>query len=113
MEPQKERKLEPQKEEKNEEQNEEQQKEGYYPFRFRSTGLGNTLLEGEPAEIVIVDDVLVMHIQTTSPVRWRIRAGLTFKGLLKSIKLALKWSVIKFLLRGVFTLKHPRLPTEF
>ena len=89
-------------------------KEGdYHTLRFRSTGLGKTMLQGEPADIQIVDDMLVMHIQTTTPVRWRIRAALTFRGLLKMVKMGLKPSVIKFILLGFTTLKKPNLPEDF
>jgi len=91
----------------------EEEKPDYYPLRFRSTGLGKTMLQGEPADIQIVDDMLVMHIQTTTPVRWRIRAALTFRGLLKMIKMGLKPSVIKFVLLGFTTLKNPKLPEDF
>jgi|WetSurSiteA1Bulk_404760.scaffolds.fasta_scaffold43452_1 hypothetical protein len=89
-------------------------KEGeYYTLRFRSTGLGKTMLEGEPADIQIVDDMLVMHIQSTTPVRWRIRAALSFRGLLKVVKMAMKPSVLKFILFGFKTLKKPNLPDDF
>ena len=29
----------------------------YHTLRFRSTGLGKTMLQGEPAEVKIVDDM--------------------------------------------------------
>jgi len=67
-----------------------QDKEGYYTLRFRSTGLGKTMLEGEPADVSIVGDMLVMHIQSTTPTRWLIRAALSYKGLLKMIMMSLK-----------------------
>lgn len=86
---------------------------GYYPLRFRSTGLGKTMLQGEPADIQIVEDMLVMHIQSTTPVRWRIRAALTFRGFLMMLKMALKPSVLKFILRGFTTLRNPKLTDEF
>jgi len=85
----------------------------YYTLRFRSTGLGKTMLEGEPAEIQIVGDMLVMHIQSTTPVRWRIRAALSFRGLLRIACMALKPSVLKFILFGFTTLKQPNLPNDF
>jgi hypothetical protein len=91
----------------------ELQEGDYHTLRFRSTGLGKTMLEGEPADIQIVDDMLVMHIQSTTPVRWRIRAALTFRGLLKMVKMGLKPSVIKFVLLGFTTLKKPNLPEDF
>ena len=89
------------------------QKGEYHTLRFRSTGLGKTMLQGEPADIQIVGDMLVMHIQSTTPVRWRIRAALSFRGLLKMVKMALKPSVIKFVLLGFTTLKQPNLPEDF
>ena len=91
----------------------EEEKPDYYPLRFRSTGLGKTMLQGEPADIQIVDDMLVMHIQSTTPVRWRIRAALSYRGLLKMIKMGLKLSVIKFVLFGFTTIKNPKLPEDF
>lgn len=90
-----------------------EEKRDYYPLRFRSTGLGKTILEGLPVGVTIVDDMLVMHIQSTTPVRWQIRAALTFRGLLQVIKLALRPSVIKFVLFGFKTLKKPKLSNDF
>lgn len=98
---------------KAEEVRREESKPDYYPLRFRSTGLGKTMLEGEPADVTVVDDVLVIHIQSTTPVRWRIRAALTYRGLLKCIKLALKASVLKFVFSGFRTIKNPKLPEDF
>lgn len=91
----------------------EERKPDYYPLRFRSTGLGKTMLQGEPADIMVVDDMLVFHIQSTTPVRWRIRAALTFRGLLQVIKMALKPTIIKFVLFGFRTLKNPKLSDDF
>jgi hypothetical protein len=91
----------------------EQAKKNYHTLRFRSTGLGKTMLEGEPADVLVVDDMLVMHIQTTTPVRWLIRAALTYKGLLKMIMLALKPSVLKFVLFGSKSIKNPKLAEDF
>ncbi len=82
-------------------------------MRFRSTGLGKTMLHGDVIDVNVVEDCIVLHIQSVSPVRWHIRAALTYKGLLKVIRLTLKASVIKFLLLGFKRLKNPRLPDEF
>lgn len=91
----------------------EEKKDGYYSFRFRSTGLGETILMGEPLDVLVQDDLLIMKVQSTEPVRWVIRAGLSYRGLLKAIMLGLKFSVIKFVLFGWTKLKNPKLPTEF
>jgi len=95
------------------EQKKEEKKPDYYPFRFRSTGLGKTVLQGQPIGIEVVGDMLVLHVQATIPVQWQIRAALTFRGLLEVVKLALKPSVIKFVLLGFKTLKNPNLTDEF
>lgn len=96
-----------------EEVKKEKKEPDYYTLRFRSTGLGKTMLQGEPAEVKIVDDMLVLHIQSTTPVRWLIRAALSYRGLLKAIKLGLKWEVIKFILFGFKTMKNPKLSDDF
>ena len=87
--------------------------ENYYSFRFRSTGLGEQMLMGEPLKFLVVDDMLVMQVQTTEPVQWVIRAGLTYRGLLSALKLALTPSVIKFLLFGWKGMKNPKLTSDF
>jgi len=51
---------------------EEQAKKNYYTLRFRSTGLGKTMLEGEPAEVKVVG----VCWQCTSN-RQPLRAGLS------------------------------------
>ena len=91
----------------------EKEEKDYYPFRFRSTGLGKTMLEGAPAKVEVVGDMIVFHIETTTPIRWKIRAAMSYKGVLIAIKLCMKLSVIKFLLFGFSTMKKPVLPTEF
>jgi len=45
-------------------------------MRFRSTGLGKTELQAYPKGLEPVDDLLILHVQTTDPVRWHIRAGI-------------------------------------
>jgi hypothetical protein len=101
-------------EKKDEKKNEPTTKpQDYATLRFRSTGLGKTLLEGEPLDVEIVGDTLVVHIQATKPVRWHIRAAMSYRGVMKAVKFALKLSVIKFILFGWTTTKKPNLPNEF
>lgn len=68
-------------------------------MRFRSTGLGKTELEAEPIGLEPVDDLLILHVQTTNPVRWRIRAGIQRKDVFKLIRLALTPRVIKYFIK--------------
>jgi len=91
-----------------------EQKDDYRSFCFRSTGLGKQILYGEPLDVVIVEDMMIMKVQTTEPVQWVIRAGLTYRALIKSALLALKRpAVIKFLLFGWMTVKKPKITTDF
>ena len=86
----------------------------YRSFCFRSTGLGKQILYGEPLDVLIVEDMMIMKVQTTEPVQWVIRAGLTYRALIKSALLALKNpAVIKFLLFGWMTIKKPKITTDF
>ena len=85
----------------------------FYSFRFRSTGLGKQMLMGEPLQLIVVDDMLVMQVETKEPVQWVIRAGLTYRGILSAMKLALKPSVIKFILFGWIKMNNPKLTDDF
>jgi len=89
------------------------QSKGYYSFRFRSTGLGKQLLLGEPLKLTDIDDMLIMQVQTKEPVEWVIRAGLTYRGILLALKLAINPSVIKFILFGWINIKNPKLTDDF
>jgi len=85
----------------------------FYSLRFRSTGLGTTMMEGEPDGFNVMDDMLIMYIQTTTPTRWKIRSALTYKALVKVIWQALRWKVIKFVLFGWWHYKNPKLSKDF
>jgi hypothetical protein len=91
----------------------EEEKDEYYSFRFRSTGLGKQMLLGEPLKLVVVEDMLIMQVQTHEPVQWVIRAGLSYRGLFKAAMLALNPAVIKFLLFGWMKMKNPKLTDDF
>jgi hypothetical protein len=85
----------------------------YCSFRFRSTGLGEQMLMGEPLKLLVIDDMLIMQVQTTEPVQWVIRAAFTYRGLFRALKLALNPAVIKFILFGWKNLKNPKLTDKF
>jgi hypothetical protein len=85
-------------------------------MRFRSTGLGKTELEAQPIGLEPVDDLLILHIQTTNPVRWRIRAGIQHKDVFKLIRLAITPKVIKYFIKyllGSVKLGSPKEPEDF
>lgn len=80
---------------------------------MRSTGLGETVLEGELDMITQKDDYLILHVNTTEPVQWHVRAAIDYKDLLTLIKLIVKGPVFKFLFFGIKNRKHPRHTDDF
>ncbi len=83
--------------------------------RMRSTGLGKTEIEAHITELRADQDLLVLEMQTTKPVRWRIRTGLQPEDRLSLLKhmLKLNFKLLRFLLnwnpnKG----KHPE-PKDF
>jgi hypothetical protein len=59
---------------------------------FRSTGLGKRELVAEIVAVKRQGDYLIMEVQTTEPVRWKIRGGVTWKDLRMLIKAVLNRS---------------------
>lgn len=81
---------------------------------FRSTGLGKTELTGNIAALERQGDYLIMHVDVTDPVKWRIRAGLAFKDLGTLLKVMLKGSILGFILNPKqWFNKSPKHPGEF
>lgn len=81
---------------------------------FRSTGLGKTELIGHIAGLECQGDYLIMHVDVTDPVKWRIRGGLAMADLGTLIKVMLKAAILGFILnpRQWFN-KKPNHPGEF
>jgi len=80
---------------------------------YRSTGLGKSELVAEVVAVKRQGDYLIMEMQTTEPVRWKIRGGLSradFKQLLKAI---LKFSIISFFLNPAGWFRKAAHPGEF
>ena len=80
-------------------------------MRMRSTGLGKTELKGDVARLEAREGLLILHIQTTSPVQWHVRAGMERKDIIKLMKSVFSLSVIKFML-GIIINKSAE-PPEF
>jgi len=81
---------------------------------FRSTGLGKTELTGNISGLERQGDYLVMYIDVTDPVKWRIRGGLAFKDLLDLLKFMFRASVLGFILNPKqWFNKKPVHPGEF
>jgi hypothetical protein len=81
---------------------------------FRSTGLGKTQLAGKVVEMQREGDFLVMHVDTTEPVKWRIRAAMSFIDLAAVAGACMKFAILRFLLspKQWFN-KQPVHPGEF
>ncbi len=68
-------------------------------MRLRSTGLGKTELVGEVEDLKRSGDFLIMVVNTTSPVKWKVRAALSHKDMFSLLRMMLKWSILRYLLR--------------
>jgi hypothetical protein len=81
---------------------------------FRSTGLGKTQLTGKVVEMQRQGDFLIMHVDTTEPVKWRIRAAMSFRDLATIGGTCMKTAILKFLLSPRQWLnKKPTDPGDF
>jgi hypothetical protein len=80
---------------------------------FRSTGLGKRELVAEIVGIRSQGDYLIMEVETTEPVRWKIRGGLSWKDLRTLLKVTLKFSVVSFFLKPWSWFKKAEHPGEF
>ena len=65
---------------------------------MRSTGLGKTMLVGKIVDLQRKGDYLIVQIDTTEPVKWRVRTALSFKDLATVAVACAKASVVGFIL---------------
>ncbi len=65
---------------------------------FRSTGLGKTELMGDIDTMERHGDYLVMYVNVTDPVKWRIRVAMGFKDLTRVMACMAGRSVLGFLM---------------
>ena len=80
---------------------------------FRSTGLGKAELNADITEIKRQGDYLIMEMQTTEPVRWKIRGGLSHEDVRALLKAMLKASVLRFFLDPFYWFRRPAHPGDF
>lgn len=59
-------------------------------MRQRSAGLGKTELEGYFESIEKKGDFLVIHMRITNPVRWHVRAVVSYRDMIRLVKLIAK-----------------------
>jgi len=84
-------------------------------MRFKSTGLGEGIeLVGHMAGLSPVGRLLVCYIQTTTPVKWELKAALEYRDLSKIMGSFLKLSIILLVLRTAFHVKKkPKEPDDY
>lgn len=84
-------------------------------MRFRSTGFGDREIKGHMEDLSTKgQDLLVMSIQTTDPVKWHMRAGLQFSDVAVLLKGISRPSVLWLILRSLlFVKKDPKEPEDF
>lgn len=80
---------------------------------MRSTGLGKAELVAEITGLKRQGDYLIMELQTTKPVRWKIRGGLSHKDLRILLKAMMQLSVLSFLFNLRAWFKDPTHPGDF
>ena len=83
-------------------------------MRFKSTGLGPQELKGKLAGLTPVgEDLLVLHIKTTDPVEWDLKAALERKDIPNMLKGMLKPAVLFYILRTlIYIKKNPKEPVD-
>jgi hypothetical protein len=80
---------------------------------FRSTGLGKRELVAEIVAVKRQDDYLIMEVETSEPVRWKIRGGVTWKDLRTLLKAIFSPPVLWYLLGPPNWFKQAKHPGEF
>ena len=85
----------------------------HYTVLFRSTGLGKAELVGEIVGVKAQGDFLIMEINTTEPVRWKVRGAVSCKDLKVLIKMMFQLSVFLFFLKVGAWFREPRSPGDF
>ena len=76
---------------------------------FRSTGLGKTELKAKVTGMVRQGDYLILQVETTEPVRWKIRAGLSMPDMWTVIRAMMSPANFKIMFsrRWAREAKHP------
>ena len=80
-------------------------------MRFRSTGLGKTEMRGDIFDFTKNGNIFVIHVKTSQPPGWTIRAGLTYGDSLKVLALLLRPKTLFSVLFG--WMKKSESPEEF
>ncbi len=80
---------------------------------MRSTGLGKTELVAEIDNCKAQGDHLILVVNTTDPVKWKVRCTMTWKDMRKLIVTSIKLSILTFILNPLRWFKEPEHPGDF
>jgi len=80
---------------------------------MRSTGLGKTELVANIQDLKAQGDHLILYVDTTEPVRWKVRTTMTLQDVKRLIWVSIKFSVVAFLLNLIRWFREPKHPGEF
>ncbi len=80
---------------------------------MRSTGLGKTELVAVIKDVKPQGDHLIMYVDTTEPVKWKIRCTLTLKDAKTLIFVSLKLSILMFVLSLPRWMREPEHPGDY
>ena len=80
---------------------------------MRSTGLGKTELVADVIDLKAQGDHLILYVDTTEPVRWKVRATITLKDVKRLLVVGIKISIILFMMNVVRWFREPKHPGDF
>ena len=82
-------------------------------MRMKSTGIWPLELVGDITEVRFLDDWLIMHLRTTTPAGWELKAALTHEDLRTLFKLLLKPRNLRYLVLGFLSRAGNKPPPEY
>ena len=80
---------------------------------MRSTGLGQTELVAGIRDCKPLGDHLILYVDTTEPVKWKIRCTLTLKDAKKLAVVCMKLSILGFVMNLARWFREPEHPGDF
>ena len=81
---------------------------------MRSTGLGKTELVAEIDSCKAQGDHLILLVNTTDPVKWKVRCTMTMLDMRRLLATCIKMSIVTFILNPLrWFKKEPEHPGDF
>ena len=80
---------------------------------MRSTGLGQTELVADIKDCRPLGDHLILYVDTSEPVKWKIRCTLTLKDAKRLMAVCMKLSILGFVMNLSRWFREPKRPVDF